>query len=178
MSNALALGAVTAVLRDLLNNGLIDQDMTGTIGGNVSVTALPPDRIDVGENREKSQLNLFLYQVTPNQGWRNVGLPSRDARGDRVANPPLALDLHYLLTAYGEQEFHGEILLGYAMHTLHETPVLARDAIRLALGAPPPVIGSVLPPAQRSLVAAELADQIEQIKITPQSLSTEEMSRL
>ena len=85
MSNALALGAVTAVLRDLLNNGLIDQDMTGTIGGNVSVTALPPDRIDVGENREKSQLNLFLYQVTPNQGWRNVGLPSRDARGDRVA---------------------------------------------------------------------------------------------
>jgi uncharacterized protein DUF4255 len=178
VSNALALGAVTAVLRDLLNNGLIDQDMTGTIGGNVSVTALPPDRIDVGENREKSQLNLFLYQVTPNQGWRNVGLPSRDARGDRVANPPLALDLHYLLTAYGEQEFHGEILLGYAMHTLHETPVLARDAIRLALGAPPPVTGSVLPPAQRSLVAAELADQIEQIKITPQSLSTEEMSRL
>ena len=64
------------------------------------------------------------------------------------------------------------------MHTLHETPVLARDAIRLALDAPPPVTGSVLPPAQRSLVAAELADQIEQIKITPQSLSTEEMSRL
>jgi Pvc16 N-terminal domain len=178
MSNALALGAVTAVLRDLLNNGLIDQDMTGTIGGNVTVTALPPDRIDIGENREKSQLNLFLYQVTPNQGWRNVGLPSRDARGDRVANPPLALDLHYLLTAYGEQEFHGEILLGYAMQTLHETPVLPRDAIRLALGAPPPVTGSGLPPAQQALVAAELADQIEQIKILPQSLSTEEMSRL
>jgi hypothetical protein len=178
MSNALALGAVTAVLRDLLNNGLIDQDMTGTVGGNVTVTALPPDRIDIGENREKSQLNLFLYQVTPNQGWRNVGLPSRDGRGDRVANPPLALDLHYLLTAYGEQEFHGEILLGYAMQTLHETPVLPRDAIRLALGAPPPVTGSGLPPAQQALVAAELADQIEQIKISPQSLSTEEMSRL
>ena len=178
MSNALALGAVTAVLRDLLNNGLIDQDMTGTIGGNVTVTALPPDRIEIGDNKEKSQLNLFLYQVTPNQGWRNVGLPSRDAQGDRVSNPPLALDLHYLLTAYGEQEFHGEILLGYAMQTLHETPVLPRDAIRLALGAPPPVTGSGLPPAQQALVAAELADQVEQIKITPQSLSTEEMSRL
>jgi hypothetical protein len=178
MSNALAIGAVTAVLRDLLNNGLIDQDMTGAIGGNVTVTALPPDRIEIGDSKEKSQLNLFLFQVMPNQGWRNVGLPSRDARGDRVTNPPLALDLHYLLTAYGEQEFQGEILLGYAMQTLHETPVLAREAIRLALGAPPPVTGGVLPPAQQSLVAAELADQIEQIKICPQSLSTDEMSRL
>ena len=178
MSNALALGAVTAVLRDLLNNALIDHDMTGTIGGNVTVSALPPDRIDIGNNQEKSQLNLFLFQVTPNQGWRNVGLPSRDTRGDRLTNPPLALDLHYLLTAYGEQEFHGEILLGYAMQTLHETPVLPRNAIRLALGAPPPVTGSELPPALQALVAAELADQIEQIKITPQGLSTEEMSRL
>jgi hypothetical protein len=178
MSNALAIGAVTAVLRDLLNNGLIDQDVTGAIGGNVTVTALAPDRIEIGDSKEKSQLNLFLFQVTPNQGWRNVGLPSRDAPGDRVTNPPLALDLHYLLTAYGEQEFHGEILLGYAMQLLHDTPVLARDAIRLALGAPPPVTGSVLPPAQQALVAAELADQIEQIKISPQSLSTEEMSRL
>ena len=178
MSNALAIGAVTAVLRDLLNNGLIDQDMTGTIGGNVLVTALPPDRIEIGDNREKSQLNLFLYQVTPNQGWRNVGLPSRDDRGDRGANPPLALDLHYLLTAYGEQEFHGEILLGYAMQTLHETPVLSRDAIRLSLGPPPPVTGTGLPPAQQALVAAELADQVELIKLSPQSLSTDEMSRL
>jgi hypothetical protein len=64
------------------------------------------------------------------------------------------------------------------MQTLHETPVLPRNAIRLALGAPPPVTGSELPPALQALVAAELADQIEQIKITPQGLSTEEMSRL
>jgi len=178
MSNALALAAVTSVLKDLLNNGLIDQDMTGAIGGNVTVTALPPDRIDIGANKEKSQLNLFLYQVSPNPGWRNVGLPSRDGRGDRLTNPPLALDLHYLLSAYGEQEFQGEILLGYAMQALHETPVLSRDAVRLALGPPPPVTGAVLPPAQQSLVAAELADQVEQIRIAPHSLTTDEMSRL
>ncbi|MCS6825310.1 MAG: DUF4255 domain-containing protein, partial [Caldilinea sp.] len=178
MSNALAIGAVTAVLRDLLNNGLIDQDVTGQLGGNVTVSALPPDRIEIQNGNEPSQLNIFLHQVTPNRGWRNVGLPSRDAGGDRLTNPPLALDLHYLITAYGEQEFHHEILLGYAMQTLHETPVLSRDAIRRALGAPPPVTGGVLPPAQQALVAAELADQIEQIKICPEMLSTEEMSKL
>jgi len=149
MSNALAIGAVTAVLRDLLNNGLVDHDVTGSLGGNVTVSALPPDRIRIGDGLEQSQLNLFMYQVTPNAGWRNVALPSRDSRGDRTSNPPLALDLHYLLTAYGAQEFHADILLGYAMQALHETPVLSRDAIRRALGAPQPVTGSVLPPAQQ-----------------------------
>lgn len=57
-----------------------------------------PDRIETGD-RKRNQVNLFLYQVTPNPGWRNTGLPSLDSRGDgRLSNPPLALDLHYLLT--------------------------------------------------------------------------------
>ncbi|MEA3335574.1 MAG: DUF4255 domain-containing protein [Chloroflexota bacterium] len=178
MSNALAIAAVTAVLRDLLNNGLIDHDVTGSLGGNVTVSALPPDRIQTGDSSEQAQLNLFLYQVSPNAGWRNVGLPSRSSNGDRLSNPPLALDLHYLLTVYGAQEFHGEVLLGYAMQILHETPVLARDAIRESLAAPPPISGGVLPPAQQALVAAELADQVELIKIVPQALNLEELSKL
>ena len=54
-------------------------------------------------------------------------LPSRDERGrQRLSNPPLALDLHYLLTAYGADDLDAEILLGYAMQLLHETPVLTR----------------------------------------------------
>jgi len=178
VSNALAIGAVTAVLRDLLNNGLIDHDVTGSVGGNVTVTSLPPDRIPVDDGNEKTQLNWFLHQVTANQGWRNTGLPSRDQAGDRLTNPPLALDLHYLLTAYGEHELHHEIVLGYGMQVMHETPVLSRNAIRRSLAAPPPVTGSVLPPAQQALVAAELADQVEQIKICPETLSTEELSKL
>ena len=44
------------------------------------------------------------------------------ANGTRLSNPPLALDLHYLLTAYGTADFQAEILLGYAMHLLHERP--------------------------------------------------------
>jgi hypothetical protein len=46
-----------------------------------------------------------------------------------VSSLPLALN-HYLLTAYGSADFQGDILLGYAMHLLHERPVLDRAAIR------------------------------------------------
>lgn len=177
MSSPLAIAAVTAVLRDLLNNGLIDHNITGSLGSNVDITVVPPDIIPVDAATGRTQLNLFMYQVTPNAGWRNEGLPSRDGRGSRLSNPPLALDLHYLLTAYGSAELHSEILLGYAMHLLHETPVLDRQAIRTALSGGT-VPGAILPPAFQALSASDLADQVEQIKITPMTMSTEEMSKL
>lgn len=177
MSSALAIASVTAVLRDLLNNGLIDHDISGAVGGNVTVSALPPDRVFPSGTDETTQLNLFMHQVAPNTGWRNTALPSRNAAGDRLTNPPLALDLHYLLTAYGRDDLHAEILLGYAMQLLHETPVLDRAAIRRALD-PSPVDGTVLPPALQALAASDLADQVEQIKITLSTLNSEEMSKL
>jgi hypothetical protein len=147
------------------------------VGSQVAVTAFPPDRVETGA-KEQNQINLFLFQVTPNPGWRNMGLPSRAGGGERVSNPPLALDLHYLLTAYGQEQFNAEILLGYAMHLLHEKPVLTRQEIRSALAVPSPVTGGILPPAFKEGAAADLADQVEQIKITPQILNTEELSKL
>jgi len=176
MSTALAIAAVSAVLKDLLNNGLIDNDLTNI--GNVAVTALPPDRVVTTDTTQPSQLNLFLYHVTPNAGWRNVGLPSRDSSGERLSNPPLALDLHYLLTAYGKQDFHSEILLGYGMQLLHETPVLTRGAIRAALNPPVSINGIGSLPILQTLSKAGLDEQIEQIIISLESLSTEEMSKL
>lgn len=178
MSTALAIASVTAVLKDLLNNGLIDHDLTASVG-DVTVSSLPPDRITTDAN-EKSSLNLFLYHVTPNAAWRNASLPSRNPDGERLTNPPLALDLHYLLTAYGERDLHAEILLGYGMQLLHETPVLTRDAIRRSLAPPSPVEdpASTLPADLRHLFTSELAEQLEQIKITPQTQSTEEISKL
>jgi Pvc16 N-terminal domain len=178
VSSALAIAGVTAVLRDLLNNGLIDHSVSGALGNAVSVSALPPDRIIPSNSVEPTQLNLFLYHVTPNQGWRNERLPSRDNAGrTRLSNPPLALDLHYLLSAYGAEDLQAEILLGYAMQLLHETPVLGRSAINTALNPSPPV-GTGLPPTLQALAACGLADQLEQIKITPEYLSTEEVSKL
>jgi hypothetical protein len=176
MSSAFAIAAVTSVLKDLLNNGMIDHDLSAALG-NVTVTALPPDRIPVGNNDEKSQINLFPYLVTPNIGWRNEGLPSRDARGARLTNPPLALDLHYLITAYGAEEFHAEALLGYAMQLLHETPILTRAMINRTLKPTLPA-GVTLPPGMQLVATSDLGEQIESIKICPEYLNTEEMSKL
>lgn len=175
MSSPLALAAVTAALKDLLNDGLLNHDLSQV--GSFSVTALPPDRVTVGQN-EVNQLNLFLYRVTPNLGWRNAELPRRNAAGDLLCNPLLALDLHYLLSAYGAEELNAETLLGFAMYLLHETPVLSRDQLRVSLGAPSPVDGTVLPSPFGDLSAIDLADQVELIKIVPEDLNTEDMSKI
>lgn len=179
MSNALAIASVSFVLVDLLNNGLIDRDISSSVG-DVIVTALPPDKVDALQQDGKSQLNLFLYNITQNQAWRNMGYPSRDATGDRIDNPPLALDLHYLLTAYGAEQFHAEILLGYGMQLFHETPFLAREAIQKSLSAPTQVLdaSASVPSSMLSLFTSGLANQVEMIKIWPQTLTTEEISRL
>ena len=112
MSTALAIAGVTAVLRDLLNDGMVNHNVSGILGNTVVVSALPPDRLLPANGTESAQLNLFLHQVTPNAGWRNEGLPSCDANGRiRLSNPPLALNLHYLVSAYSSGDLHGEILL-------------------------------------------------------------------
>jgi len=178
MSSALAIAGVTAVLRDLLNDGMINHNVSGVVGSTVTVRAGPPDRVNPGGGAEPTVLNLFLHQATPNTAWRNSALPSHDSAGrQRLSNPPLALDLHYVISAYGGEDLHAEILLGYAMQLLHETPVLDREAIRTAL-APSPATGADLPPALRALADCGLADQYELIRITPAPMLGEEMSRL
>lgn len=190
MSNALAIAAVTAVLKDLLENGLVSDSITTSVG-DVMVTALPPDRISIGAD-ERAQLNLFLYQVTQNRSadWvyrEHPGLHTTSVlenrfqpkRDPRLTNPPLALDLHYLLTAYGAKDFQAEILLGYAMQLLHEMAVLTRDVIYTALKNAASVSTSgALSQALAAVSPLDLADQVGQIKICPEFFNMEETSKL
>ena len=167
MSTPLAVATVTAVLQNFLQNSVTD--LATVLGGPVTVSTEPPDRIDIGA-ASPDRINLFLFQATENQGWRNVALPARSSNGDAISNPYLALDLSYLLTAYGAGPLHAEVLLGQAMFVLHEMPVLTRDAIRNVSATPPALLAG--------LAISELADQIEQIKVVPQVMSVEEMSKI
>ena len=178
MAGALAIASVTAVLQDLLRNGLITNSEAASVG-DVSISALSPDRIGMGAE-ESNQLNLFMYRVTPHSGLRNSAKQTVAARKDtQQDHPRLALDLFYLLTAYGAQDFHAEILLGCAMQLLHKIPVLSRDMIRTALVSTPIKKGKrLIPPAQAALSASNITDQVEQIKVTPQFLNFEEMSKV
>lgn len=171
MSGPFALAAVSAVLRRLLTNGLGDVDLSIFGGAANTVTVHPPDLIQTGAN-ELAQLNLYLYRVAPNAALRNLGLASHSATGERLTNPPLALDLHYLLMAYGAHQLYPEALLGYGMQVLHEFPFLSRKFIRDTW------LAGVVDPVDRALADSGLADQIDSIKITPETLSTEEMSKL
>lgn len=173
MDGAFGLMAVTAVLKHVLDNGLARRAASSHIG-DVIVTALPPDRVNVGAD-ERGQLNLYLYRVTPNSGWRR--LPVGSAR-EPVARRPLVLDLHYLLSVYGERDFQAEILLGSALAILGETPRLTRDTIRAAL-APPPLgtgHGSVHPAF--AAAPSDLADHVAEIVLTPEFLAMDELSKL
>ena len=98
----------------------------------MKVTAVAPDTIELDDaGRAAAAQPLPVPGRRRNQGWRNDGPAElRRQRRARSTSPPLALDLHYLLTAYGSADFQAEILLGYAMHLLHERPVLDRAAIR------------------------------------------------
>lgn len=177
MSTALAIAGVTAVLQSQLRTSIVNNNVSGILDGDINVSAVAPDRVIVNGNLDQSRINIFLYQVTPNTGWNNACMPSRDGRGQRLTNQPLALDLHYLLTAYGLNDLEAEILLGFAMQVLHEIPVLIRDTIRAILD--PPLGEEIFPDElQQAFRDSGLADQIEQIKFTPEYLNSEEMSKL
>lgn len=160
MSNPLALAAVTLTLQAVLNGVTADPDLTDT-----TVTILPPDTARGTNNA--NQLNLFLYQVLPNAAWRNMNIPSQVAPGE-TGNPPLALTMHYLLTAFGRDNDttlpFGHQLLGRAMSILYDHAVLGPDEIRSATAV--------------SLPGSDLDKQVERVRITLQPMSLEEISKL
>ena len=71
MSNVLAIAVGHAAPEGPAERRLINGDVSGDIGADVIVTALPPDRVlDQQAENQPSQLNLFLHRVTPN--WRSA----------------------------------------------------------------------------------------------------------
>jgi Pvc16 N-terminal domain/IPT/TIG domain len=174
MSDYLAVGGVSAVLRSLLTTALTSGGPSSLLGSSSpGITALSPDLIKTGSD-EQPQLNIFMYYASINPALRNLGLPSMNAQGGRLSNPPLALNLHYLITAYGSNQFDPEILLGWAMQVFHETPVVPRATIQAALTG---LLAHVTPENQL-IAASTLPNQVEHIRITPEALTTEEIYRL
>jgi hypothetical protein len=177
MSSALAIAGVSAVLQSNLAN--LYAGLSALFGSTVTVSAKAPDLVQdsFAPGGIECQVNLFLHQVTHNVGWRNQDLPSASPDGrTRLSNPPLALDLHYLLTAYGSADWQAEALLGFALLMLHENPVLTRQDIGTAISKLP--INDPTNPLSTPLGAVGLPDQIELLKITPATLGREEMAWL
>jgi hypothetical protein len=153
MSDSLAIAAVTATIRNLLFLG-VSADVAGA-----DVTAKPPDKVRAGN--QGNRVNVFLYQTSMDAAWRNEDMPGQVLPGE-VGHPPLALNLYYLITAYGldDDELLAHRLLGRAMAVLHDHPLLGADEINAAL------------------TESDLDQQVERVRITPQPMTVEEMSKL
>lgn len=163
MSNYLAIATVTATLSELLRPN-VELEVTGA-----AMTTMRPNDPAL-DSTTPPGVNIFLYQVTPNSAYRNDDLPTRRADGTVVERPQVALDLHYLLTFYGNEDtLEPQQLLGSVVRTLHARPLLTRQAIGNTVGN----IGSF-----PYLAGSNLADQIELVKFTPTSLNLEELSKL
>ena len=165
MSDFRAVGAVTAVLRSVL-----DAAAKAAVDG-AEATAERPDRIQDGESH--ARVNVFLYQVTPNGSWRNQDLPTRRPDGTLSGRPRAALDLHYLLTFFGtEPQQVPQRLLGKVVTTLHRQPLFSREVVERAFA-------EALDGDPTSYLAdSDLANAPERIRFAPVPLNLEELSKL
>ncbi|MGD2011664.1 MAG: DUF4255 domain-containing protein, partial [Desulfobacterales bacterium] len=161
MSNDLAIATVTATLNELLRPA-VEHDVDGA-----GITMLRPDEI---ETIQTPGVNIFLYRVSPNPAYRNADLPlRRNTTAALVERPQVALDLHYLLTFYGDEAtLEPQRVLGSVVSVLHARPLLTRNMIQNVAGST----------SFAYLADSDLADQIERVKFTPNSLNLEELSKL
>jgi hypothetical protein len=166
------VATTTRVLGSLLEQSVSDAGVSALLGSPPYFTPQAPDQLE-NSGQEDAKLALFLYHVTYNQGWREAGLPSRNGDGQVIDRPPLAIDLHYLLIGYGKGDYLQHLMLGIGMQALHENPVLYRQQIANVFTTPPP-----LSPIDALLATAGVDSQVEQIKITPEPLTTDDLSKL
>jgi hypothetical protein len=159
MSNFLAVATVTATLKHLL------QETANKAVPGSTVTTTRPESMENGT--PSPGINAYLYQVIPNAAWRNTDLPTRRADGTLIQRPQTALDLHYLLTFYGnEAQLEPQRLLGSAVSALHARAVFTKEMVQAAIAA------------DANLASSDLADQVETVKFGPLPLNLEELSKL
>lgn len=118
MANYRAIAGASATLRNLLEDRMENP---------VSVTIAPPDVSVTGMTG--SRVNLYLYQVEENGYLKNQELPGQ-GHPAAYGHPPLSLDLHYLVTAFGSNEvlpdadLDAQQILGDVMRVFHDYPVV------------------------------------------------------
>jgi hypothetical protein len=68
-------------------------------------------------------ISLFLYRIEINAGMRNI--PNRTGLDGITRRAPLPLDLYYLLTVWATDVVKQQRILGLAMQTLADLPVIS-----------------------------------------------------
>jgi hypothetical protein len=173
-----AIGGVSLSLKRLLEDRMELPDLQGTPSrGPVTISTPGSETVDGdGEEQDTStpRINLFLYRITENGSLKNQEIPGHGHPG-AYGHPPLSLDLHYVLTAYGSTPSPGvsfvdetvaHYLLGSAMRVLHDHPVITKQ------------LRTVRPPAGDHILDRRLTEEFEQVKLYLDPISLEDLSKV
>ncbi len=161
MTAELAIATATTALGQML------QEAVGAAISGATVTKVRPTA--GGAGLPSLGVNVFLYQVAPNAAARALDTPTRDASGDTRRKPATGLNLHYLLSFYGNDALmEPQRLLGVVVGTLHSRPLLTRKLIR----------DTIANPQFGFLAGSDLAEQAELVRFTPEPMTLDELSKL
>lgn len=172
MSDFRAIGGVSASLQALLQDRMDLPDGVTSVPITISTPRLAKDDVPV---KEDPRVNLFLYRVGENAYLQSQEIPGQGNSG-AFGFPPLSLNLHYLVTAFGSQtvsdtsayfdETIAQFLLGSAMRVLRDYAVLTEEL----LTTKPPIGAQILHP---SLLGA-----YEKVKLTLEPVSLEDATKV
>ena len=157
MSNYLAVAQATEALRQF-----VSRRVTADVGFAVRVLAQKPFTDPPAE----PTITVFMYEVVPNPSLRNLDAPTRGADGTLLTKPQAAIDLHYLISFYGDEaDLQPQKLLGSVVRSLHTSPVLLEEDLNAAAVRPP-------------LVGADLASSPQKVRLTPTKLDVDDLYKL
>jgi hypothetical protein len=161
--------AISRTLQILLADRVEPPPNVASVPVTVSTPQADPNAAPAAE---PTRLNLFLYRITENEHLKNQESPGRGHPGT-YGHPPLCLNLHYLLTAYGstdDQGFFNEsrahFVLGSAMRVLHDHAELTDRVVTVRTPSGEPV----LDPA--------LLEQPEPVRLTLEPLSLDDLTKV
>ena len=159
MSNHLAIATVTAALGQVVH-----KSAQSAVAG----VELRFGRPVGGAGNALRRVHVYLYQITPHGALRNADLPSRSADGRLVQRPQAALELHYLLSFYGDDQLlEPDRMLGAVARDLHARPLLSAQNIADAIAG-----------HLAELKGSDLGAAIERVKVTPVTFTLDEQSKL
>jgi hypothetical protein len=137
MSGVTAIQGVDEVLRKIAT------DAVNGLNPKPGITVGPLDA-----DGDDLRLNWFLYRVSPDVAYRNMEPPQTGGWQTARGNPPLALRLSYLLTAFpatvingGDQEQFAHAGLAAVMKAVHEHAIVGEGSPVLT----PPLAALVRP---------------------------------
>jgi hypothetical protein len=113
MAKSQAIAATSEAILGLLQSAAVGGEFDGLTFAHYQASDF--------ESPMSAGISLYLYRLTVSS---NRNLPARLGPDGRRYLPPLPLDLHFLVTAWADDAIKQQRLLGFAIRTLEDTPIL------------------------------------------------------